>query len=260
MNHRLRLPTALFTAAMIAAPVAGGAVITVAPNPAQAQQPTVAQPDALLALARQTAQSGDLQKASIIYGSIIQDHSGSQVYPDALIELAQVLFRLQKPKQALKLCQTFIKTYPSHARLPEALLVVGDFYFDAKQNEMALKVYEKVSQYPQSPVVHYARYKAGWCHYNAQDYVQALTAFMDVVKNPGEASPDTENLHKDALTGTIVTYAQIGNPAKARIFFEKLTQNDAALVRKSLVELQDLYNERGMNQQAETIHKQLTAP
>ena len=90
-----------------------------------------------------------------------------------------MLNQVKKEDAARKYFKRLIKDYPKSKFIPYAFLAFGDYFFDQKQLEDALKFYDKVMQFPESPIYGYAKYKEGWVYYNLGDFKQALATFVE---------------------------------------------------------------------------------
>src|SRR5207245_5335576 len=101
---------------------------------------------------------------------------------EVLFYLAYMLTEVKKEDAARKYFKRLIKDYPKSRFIPYAFFAFGEFYFEQKQLEDAMKFYDRVLQFPESPIFGYAQYKEGWVYYNLGDFKQALATFVSVVE------------------------------------------------------------------------------
>ena len=71
---------------------------------------------------------------------------------EVLFYLAYMLNQVKKEDAARKYFKRLIKDYPKSKFIPYAFLAFGDYFFDQKQLEDSLKFYDKVMQFPESPI------------------------------------------------------------------------------------------------------------
>jgi tetratricopeptide (TPR) repeat protein len=126
----------------------------------------------------------------------------------------------------------------------------AQFYFDKGEMEAAKKFYEKVEQFPKSPVYGYAVYKKGWCYINLGDFKTALQTFVDVIKlaQAGKAGGNklaNQALEREAKKDVVKAYARTpgAGPDRAWEFFSRVGGDYAPKMTEALAEL---YWEQGM--------------
>lgn len=178
---------------------------------------------------------------------------------EVLFYLAYMLNQVKKEDAARKYFKRLIKDYPKSKFIPYAFLAFGDYFFDQKQLEDALKFYDKVMQFPDSPIYGYAKYKEGWVYYNLGDFKQALATFVAVVElsnkvsGPGSKSQKIA-LGKEAKKDCVRAYARIGTPEKAWDFFRRVGGDYAMTMME---QLGDLYNAQGQFQDSIKVYRNL---
>src|SRR3954471_20588386 len=101
---------------------------------------------------------------------------------EVLFKLAYLLQSVKKEDQAREFFHRLIKDYPNSKYVPEAYLSFAEYYFSKGEMDNALKFYERVEQFPKSPVYGYAVYKKGWCWINLGDFKKALEIFVEVIR------------------------------------------------------------------------------
>ena len=106
---------------------------------------------------------------------------------------------MKKEDAARKYFKRLIKDYPKSRFIPYAFLSFGEYFFEQKELEDALKFYDKVMQFPESPVYGYAKYKEGWVYYNLGDFKQALATFVERHRADRARAPARQQEQKIAL-------------------------------------------------------------
>jgi tetratricopeptide (TPR) repeat protein len=176
---------------------------------------------------------------------------------EVLFYLAYMLNQVKKEEAARKYFKRLIKDYPKSRFIPYAFLAFGDYFFDNKQLEDALKFYDKVMQFPDSPIFGYAKYKEGWVYYNLGDFKQALATFVSVIElgqKPGGNKVQKIALVKEAKKDSVRAYARIGTPEKAWDFFRRIGGDYAMTMMEQLGEL---YNAQGQFQDSIKVYRNL---
>jgi tetratricopeptide (TPR) repeat protein len=179
---------------------------------------------------------------------------------EVLFKLAYLLQSIKKEEQAREFFLRLIKEYPNSKYVPDAYLSFAEFYFDKGEMEAALKFYEKVENYPKSPVYGYAFYKKGWCYINLGQFKQALQIFIDVIRlaQAGKASTNpagNKALEREAKKDVVRAYARTpgATPDKAWELFQRVGGDFAPKMMEALAEL---YWEQGMfNDSTHVYHK-----
>ena len=169
---------------------------------------------------------------------------------EVLFRLAYLLQTIKKEEQAREFFLRLIKDYPNSKYVPDAYLSFAQFYFDKGEMDAAKKFYEKVEQFPKSPVYGYAVYKKGWCYINLGDFKTALGTFVDVIRlaQSGKAGGNklaNQALEREAKKDVVKAYARTpgAGPDKAWEFFTRVGGDFAPKMMEGLAEL---YWEQGM--------------
>ena len=172
-----------------------------------------------------------------------------------LFYLAYLLTQQKREDLARPYFKRLIKDYPKSQYIAYAFLSFGEYYFEQKQLEDALKFYDKVLQFPDSPVFGFAKYKEGWVYFNLGDFKQALATFIAVI-DLAERGKSKEKLAlgKEAKKDSVRAYARVGTPEKAWPFFQKIGGSYAMTM---LEQLGELYNSQGQFSDAIKIYRQL---
>ena len=179
---------------------------------------------------------------------------------EVLFKLAYLLQTVHKEDQAREFFHRLIKDYPNSKYVPEAYLSFGEYYFAKGEMDAALKFYQRVEQFPKSPVYGYAVYKQGWCYINLGDFKKALEIFVDVIKlareNRGGDKRQNAALEKEAKKDVVKAFARLpgASPDKAWSFFQNVGGDFAP---KMMEILGELYWEQGMFPQSTQVYKKI---
>lgn len=179
---------------------------------------------------------------------------------EVLFKLAYLLQTVKKEDLAREYFHRLIKDYPNSKYVPDAYLSFGEFYFQKGEMDAALKFYERVEQFPKSPVYGYAIYKKGWCWVNLGDYKKALEVFVGVVRlaQEGKGGNKAQNqaLEREAKKDIVKAYARVGTAEKAWEFFQR-TGGDYA--PKMMEGLGEIYWEQGMFVESTKVYRKIIA-
>ena len=172
-----------------------------------------------------------------------------------LFYLAYLLTQQKRDDLARPFFKRLIKDFPKSQFIPYAFLSFGEYYFEQKQLEDALKFYDKVLQFPDSPVFGFAKYKEGWVYFNLGDFKQALATFVAVIELAERGkSKEKLALGKEAKKDSVRAYARVGTPDKAWPFFQRIGGTYAMTM---LEQLGELYNSQGQFADAIKVYRQL---
>ena len=181
---------------------------------------------------------------------------------EVLFKLAYLLQTVKKEDQAREFFHRLIKDYPNSKYVPEAYLSFGEYFFAKGEMDNALKFYERVEQFPKSPVYGYAVYKQGWCYINLGDFKKALEIFVDVIRlakeNRGGDKRQNVALEREAKKDVVKAYARTpgANPDKAWEFFQRVGGDFAPKMMEALGEL---YWEQGMFGDSTKVYRKMIA-
>jgi tetratricopeptide (TPR) repeat protein len=182
---------------------------------------------------------------------------------EVLFKLAYLLQTIKKEDQAREFFLRLIKDYPNSKYVPDAYLSFAQFYFEKGEMEAAKKFYEKVEQFPKSPVYGYAVYKKGWCYINMGDFKTALQTFVDVIKmaqagKAGATKLANQSLEREARKDVVKAYARTpgAGPDRAWEFFTRVGGDSAPKMTETLAEL---YWEQGMFPDSSKVYHKLMA-
>jgi TolA-binding protein len=188
------------------------------------------------------------RKAVESYLAVIP-HDNYERMDEALYRLAALLAGDNRHEHAREFYLRLIREYPDSRYVPDAYLSFAQFYFDQGEVHAARKFYEKVIQFPRSPVFGYALYKRAWCDINLGDHKGALQSFVEVIRlaQAGKAGPDpaaNRALERAAQGDAVKAYARSGAPSDRA--WEFCARVGGELAPRMLAALAELYWEQGM--------------
>jgi len=211
------------------------------------------------------------EAAARIYEALVSDAKFS-AYPrmdEALYYYAFELGELGEESKMQLAYQRLINDFPSSPYISNAYLAFADYYFGKGDIGSAVRLYERVVEFPDSPVYAYALYKLAWCHLNpigAMDarFDRSLDYFVKTITATKEGRAGSEangkQLRRDARRDLIRAYVHASKPSKAWDFFEKIGNgpgNDENDARKMMELLGNQYFGDGQYTESTFIYKKL---
>jgi tetratricopeptide (TPR) repeat protein len=179
---------------------------------------------------------------------------------EVLFKLAYLLQTVKREDQAREFFHRLIKDYPNSKYVPEAYLSFGEYFFQKGEMDAALKFYERVEQFPKSPIYGYAVYKKGWCYINLSDFRKALEIFVDVINiartNRGGEARQNKALEREAKKDVVKAFGRMpgANADKAWEFFQRVGGDFAP---KMMELLGELYWEQGMFADSTRVYRKI---
>jgi TolA-binding protein len=210
-------------------------------------------------------------KAARVYEALVQDPAfGTYKRMDeALYYYAFELGELGEEVKMQDAYKKLINNYPDSQFISQAYLAFADYYFGKGQIQNAVRLYEKVTQFKDSPVYAYALYKLAWCHLNPigtaeAQYDKSLNYFVSTIKATIEGRAGSESagkqLRRDARRDLVRAYVHASKPSKAWEFFEKWgvgPQKDENDARKMMELLANQYFGEGKYTESTFVYKRL---
>ncbi|NVB37843.1 hypothetical protein G6O69_08355 [Pseudenhygromyxa sp. WMMC2535] len=165
--------------------------------------------------------------------------------------------------------QRLINDYPNSPYIANAYLAFADYYFGKGQIGNAVRLYERVTQFKDSPVYAYALYKLAWCHLNPigefdARYDKSLHYFVETINATKEGRAGSEangkQLRRDARRDLVRAYVHASKPSKAWDFFQKVGNGpgaDESDARKMMELLANQYFGDGQYPESTFVYKEL---
>ena len=198
--------------------------------------------------AHEAAEATRKRQAVESYLAVVRS-GGYERMDEALYRLAALLAGDNRHEHAREFYLRLVREYPDSRYVPDAYLSFAQFYFDQGEVNAARKFYEKVIQFPKSPVFGFALYKRAWCDINLGDHLGALQTFVEVIRlaRAGKAGPDpaaNRALERAAQGDAVKAYARSGAPSDRA--WEFCARVGGELAPRMLEALAELYWEQGM--------------
>ena len=179
--------------------------------------------------------------------------------PDATIfGLAENHAKLKEDAVAEKYYREVIRDYPKSAVVADSLLSLGNLYFERQAFFTARSFYERILTASEEKLYPYAHYKMAWCYFNENDFPSAVARLESSIlesRRISKASEKKLGVEEEALSDLVLFFAEYGNPAEARTYFEKLVDKEKA--NELRFQLAKRLFEYGKHQLAKSTAKQL---
>lgn len=172
---------------------------------------------------------------------------------EALFYYAYTLQGAKRVDLARKVYQQLIQNYPNSKFIPFAFLAFADYFFETNSLAQAEKFYDKVLEFPTSPVYAYALYKKGWVYLNLDRPQDALETFYDVTQKTRDKER-YEILNRASKKDFVRAYAEVGRPQKAYQAFERVDKSYAFNMLKILA---TIYLDQGKAEKTIYVHREL---
>jgi TolA-binding protein len=211
------------------------------------------------------------EKAARIYEALVDNpkFASYKRMDEALYYYAFELGELGEETKMQAAYQRLINDFPSSPYIANAYLAFADYYYGKGQIGNAVRLYERVTQFKDSPVYAYALYKLAWCHLNPIGEFEArfdksLNYFVETINATKEGRAGSESngkqLRRDARRDLVRAYVHASKPSKAWEFFDKIgngpgkDENDA---RKMMELLANQYFGDGQYTESTFVYKKL---
>lgn len=166
----------------------------------------------------------------------------------ALLELALQRDADHRTADALAAWRRLLAEHPGSPHAADAALAVADAAFADADLAEAEAGYRRVLTYPDATVAPYARYKLAWVHLNLSRHGEAESELRAVVATAADP------LRREALRDLPRVYAETGDPARARAYFDALDRGEGA---RLTLRLADLELDGGRADAAIVVYRQL---
>lgn len=193
------------------------------------------------------------------YVDIYQNFPNFAELDKVLFYLGTNLHELGKGEQAREIFKRLIRDFPNTKYVPNVLLSFGEYYFNNDDAEQALRAYQKATQFKNSDIYGYARYKEAWSYFNLDQKDKALEIFIDVLKYAEKhpEQPTSKSLITQTRKDIVRTYSHIGNPDKAIPFLQQISDNDREIWLGLAERLAIHYSDMGNNSDSTRMYRQL---
>jgi TolA-binding protein len=211
------------------------------------------------------------QKAARIYEALVSNpkFASYKRMDEALYYYAFELGELGEEQKMQAAYQRLINDFPNSPYIANAYLAFADYYYGKGQIGNAVRLYERVTQFKDSPVYAYALYKLAWCHLNPigefdARYDKSLNYFVATINATKEGRAGSEangkQLRRDARRDLVRAYVHASKPSKAWDFFQKVGNGpgkDEKDARKMMELLANQYFGDGQYTESTFVYKKL---
>jgi TolA-binding protein len=211
------------------------------------------------------------EKAARIYEALVGNpkFASYKRMDEALYYYAFELGELGEETKMQAAYQRLINDFPNSPYIANAYLAFADYYYGKGQIGNAVRLYERVTQFKDSPVYAYALYKLAWCHLNPigefdARFDKSLDYFVQTIAATKEGRAGSEangkQLRRDARRDLVRAYVHASKPSKAWEFFDKIGNGpgtDEQDARKMMELLANQYFGDGQYTESTFVYKKL---
>jgi TolA-binding protein len=172
---------------------------------------------------------------------------------EALFYYAYTLQGAKRVDLARKVYHQLIQNYPNSKFIPFAYLAFADYFFEQNQLAQAEKFYDKVLEFPASPVYPYAMYKKGWVYLNLDRHQDALETFYNVSQKT-KGKQKLKVLNTASKKDFVRAYAEVGRADKAHQAFQRVDKGYSFNMLKILA---TIYLDQGKAEKTIYTHREL---
>ncbi|HEY8923474.1 MAG TPA: tetratricopeptide repeat protein, partial [Polyangia bacterium] len=151
----------------------------------------------------------DLSQAQGVYDRLIKEYPKFRKIDTVLYLYAFSLRDQGRLGDSVKYFQILLDRFPRSRFIADAWMAIAEFRFYEQQNyKTSLGAYEKVLEYPKSPLYDLALFKTAWCYWKLGDTSKAALRFKDVLDLAKKKAGKTPNEQKRAeeLQGQAMEY------------------------------------------------------
>ncbi len=176
------------------------------------------------------------------YQTIQKRFSNYSAMDEVLFNMAFAHEQRGEPDQALRTFILILDKHPNSKLLPEAHMALGELYFQKQNYLESQKNYDKVQEWPKSPIAPIALYKSAWCSYNLKNTPEAIKK-MERLLEQSRTRPLVSHVRSEARRDIALFYSEVGSPDLAISYFSKhLLENE---VGQTVLDLSSIYERHG---------------
>jgi cellulose synthase operon protein C len=151
----------------------------------------------------------DLAQAQGVYDRLITEYPRFRKIDTVMYLYAFSLRDQGRLGDSIKYFQSILDRFPRSRFIADAWMAVAEFRFYEQQNyRTSLQAYEKVLEYPKSPLYDLALFKTAWCYWKLGDTNKSAQRFKDVLdlakKKAGKTA--AEQKRAEELQGQAMEY------------------------------------------------------
>ena len=146
--------------------------------------------------------------------------------------------------------------------IAQAYLAFADYYYGKNEIQNAVRLYQKVTEFKDSPVYAYALYKLAWCHLNPigtaeARYDKSLNYFVATIKATINYEKSLDTL---PTTGVYIKLGKLSEKQKdlqsAIEFYQKAVELDNGQTSAPLFRMAWVYQKQGEKEKGLDLLKQ----
>lgn len=190
-------------------------------------------------------------------GQAITNYQTIQKQFPKYIAMDEVLFNMAfaheqrgEQNEALKSFTLILEKYPNSKLLPEAHMALGELFFIKQNYVESLKNYDRVQEWPISPIAPIALYKSAWCSYNLKNTPEAIKK-MERLLEQSRSKPLISHVRSEARRDIALFYSEVGSPDNAISYFKKHLLEPE--IGPSILDLSGIYERHGKLQEMDLI-------
>ncbi len=163
--------------------------------------------------------------------------------------------------------EALIKNYPLSNLYPEAYFRLGEHYFAKNNNEKAISYYKRLvnADMWRNPFYDMSLYKLGWSYYRINQYPEAISSFMLLLKDlrtleriqTQKLDLATSDLKNEAITYIAVSFTEYAEPEDAFEFLNSFS--DSSYKYQILEKLASVYLQFSLLDEAIKTYNHLNA-
>jgi tetratricopeptide (TPR) repeat protein len=170
------------------------------------------------------------RKSIELYENFLRDFPRDPKVDQALFFLGYNEFELGREEKGKVYYEKLIKEHSDSPYIEESNFALGEYYFDHEKWSTALSHYDGLAKNKHARLYSFALFKSAWCQYKMGEVKKALGSLERVIR-AGRGSKDKDvaggiskiRLASEAQKDLVIFYAESGDPAHAREYFEDVT-------------------------------------
>jgi tetratricopeptide (TPR) repeat protein len=204
------------------------------------------------------------KKAIQLYEWFLRDFPKDPKVDQALFFLGFNHFEIGDAKKGETYYARLTKEFPKSPYVHESNFALGEYHFEAERWKLALPYYEKVSLHKNNRLYSFAMYKMAWCLYKLNQTNKGLNFLEVVILEGRKIKSETKEtssgvsrirLASEAIKDLILFYAEVGDPNKARAYFEEIVGPKSA--NANLAKLAYFYSDSGSRNSGRILFRDL---
>lgn len=196
----------------------------------------------------------------------ILDEYPTSIFNDKILYRLALCFQEQGDEEAAaEHFDQLITRYAASSLKSEAYFRMGEHFFSKGQDEKAIPYYSHLvsSEMWSNPFFDMAMYKLGWSHYRLNQFAEAISAFMFLLKDirtieriqTQQLDRSAADLRKEAIAYIAVSLAESSTPAQTHEFLNAYAENEDKY--EVLSKIADVYLQQNRLDEAIKTNEQL---